>query len=275
MAEEFDLVPGRVYKRIDLHEKFGGQRQGGISTPASAPIVMLFSNDSGELYGYTADGPQNDGTFWYTGEGQTGDMEFVRGNRTILKHKEEGRRLHLFGQAHRAHVRYSGAAEYIRHHITIGPDKDGNDRKVIVFELGLIPLGTLNLDSQDSSLNETKLTDLDMASLRKAALSSAGNQIDIKEQLVSVRRRSEAVKLYVRKRAGGICEACKQPAPFNTKKGLPYLEPHHITRLADGGPDHPAFVAAICPTCHRRIHHGEDGDSINAELLVRIGQLEK
>jgi hypothetical protein len=39
----------------------------------------------------------------------------------------------------------------------------------------------------------------------------------------------------------------------------PNLEPHHIRRLADGGPDHPRWVAALCPTCHRRVHHGVDG----------------
>lgn len=77
MTEKFDLIPGGVYKRTRLHERFGGQRQGGISTPADAPLVLLFSNDSGAVYGYT-DGFQPDGSFCYTGEGQVGDMAFVR-----------------------------------------------------------------------------------------------------------------------------------------------------------------------------------------------------
>ena len=273
MAEEFDLVPGGVYKRTDLHEKFGGQRQGGISTPTSAPIVLLFSNDSGELYGYK-DGFQQDGTFLYTGEGQVGDMAFVRGNRALVDHRPDGRLLHLFEQADKpAHVRYLGEAEYLDHHETLGPDKNGDIRKVIVFVLGMVSTGRINDDGGfDVS---KKLSKCNLAELRKAALANGGRRASFQERAVLVRYRSEAVKLYVRKRAGGICEACKQPAPFNTKKGLPYLEPHHITRLADGGPDHPAFVAAICPTCHRRIHHGADGDAINAELLVRIGQLEQ
>ena len=40
--------------------------------------------------------------------------------------------------------------------------------------------------------------------------------------------------------------------------GSPYLEPHHITRLADNGPDHPAKVIALCPNCHRKAHSSQD-----------------
>jgi hypothetical protein len=61
------------------------------------------------------------------------------------------------------------------------------------------------------------------------------------------------VKAYVLRRANGCCEACGEEAPFVRKDGTPYLEPHHTRRVADGGPDHPAWVAAICPTCHRQI----------------------
>ncbi|WP_425490033.1 HNH endonuclease [Azospirillum tabaci] len=48
--------------------------------------------------------------------------------------------------------------------------------------------------------------------------------------------------------------------------GEPYLEPHHIRRVSDGGPDDPRYVAGVCPTCHRRIHHGADGKDINEAL---------
>jgi 5-methylcytosine-specific restriction enzyme A len=39
----------------DIHEKLGGQRYGGISTPNNAPCVILFTGEAGEAYGY-ADG---------------------------------------------------------------------------------------------------------------------------------------------------------------------------------------------------------------------------
>jgi len=46
------FVPGELYRRRDLHERFGGQRQGGISTPSAQHFIMLFAGEQGEHYGY-------------------------------------------------------------------------------------------------------------------------------------------------------------------------------------------------------------------------------
>ncbi len=35
---------GRVYnRRLEIHEPYGGQRQGGISTPRDWPFIFLFT----------------------------------------------------------------------------------------------------------------------------------------------------------------------------------------------------------------------------------------
>ena len=72
----------------------------------------------------------------------------------------------------------------------------------------------------------------------------------------------------------GRCEACERPAPFTTTTGEPYLEPHHIRRLSDGGPDDPRYVAALCPNCHREVHHGINGRHKNERLIEAIGRKE-
>ena len=60
---------GQTYHRQkDIHDAYGGQRQGGISTPSGHPYVFLFTGDSGTQYG-SRDEFRPDGTFWYTGEG--------------------------------------------------------------------------------------------------------------------------------------------------------------------------------------------------------------
>jgi len=79
------FVTGEVYSRRELHERYGGQRQGGISSPSKWPIIMLFTGGQGAQYGYE-DGWTADGSFAYTGEGQQGDMQFVRGNRAVRDH---------------------------------------------------------------------------------------------------------------------------------------------------------------------------------------------
>src|ERR1035438_6012023 len=87
---------GRIYQRQrDIHEKCKGQEQGGISTPAGAPFIFLFTGDTGQQYGYE-DKLTDDGVFLYTGEGQTGDMEFVKGNKAIRDHAADGKDLLLF-----------------------------------------------------------------------------------------------------------------------------------------------------------------------------------
>src|SRR5450759_1415494 len=85
--------PGGIYNRVrHIHDVYGGQRQGGIATPKAAPLIFLFTGETGDQYGYH-DGLRDDGTFAYTGEGQIGDMAFVRGNLAIRDHINDGRDL--------------------------------------------------------------------------------------------------------------------------------------------------------------------------------------
>lgn len=90
---------GEVISRKDLHDRYGGRRQGGISPSRKSPDVLIFSDTStGRLHGYIYDGPDaGDPTlFHYTGEGQTGDQRMISGNRAILDHVSQGRALRLF-----------------------------------------------------------------------------------------------------------------------------------------------------------------------------------
>jgi len=61
---------------------------------------------------------------------------------------------------------------------------------------------------------------------------------------------------------------------FKKPSGEPYLEPHHIRRLSDGGPDHPRWVVAVCPNCHRRAHHAGDAAEYNGRLADVVLRLE-
>ncbi len=72
-------------------------------------------------------------------------------------------------------------------------------------------------------------------------------------------QRNPYVVLAVLERAGGVCESCKQPAPFlKAKDGSPYLEVHHIIQLALNGEDTVENAIALCPNCHREMHFGKN-----------------
>jgi len=66
--------------------------------------------------------------------------------------------------------------------------------------------------------------------------------------------RNEYVSQFAKRRAGGVCQLCEKPAPFENKEGKPYLETHHITWLSKGGDDSVKNVVALCPNCHTKMH---------------------
>lgn len=89
----------------------------------------------------------------------------------------------------------------------------------------------------------------------------ARNKSDVAEKqqkgttvITKVYKRDAAVSAYVKMRANGKCDLCGSKAPFIDKKGNPYLEEHHVVRLADGGVDSIDNAVALCPNCHREIH---------------------
>lgn len=86
--------------------------------------------------------------------------------------------------------------------------------------------------------------------------------------------RSTKIKEYAKARADGVCEGCGEPAPFTNKTGDPYFHAHHVHELGDGGSDTPETVIALCPNCHYRVHHGEDGEDYNEELIERLADIE-
>jgi 5-methylcytosine-specific restriction protein A len=268
------FVQGQIYRRRDLHNRFGGQQQGGISTPTSARIILLFTGQAGEQYGYRDDWT-NDGIFLYTGEGQRGDMQFVRGNLAIRDHVETGKDLHLFEYAagtQKGLVRYVDQMVCTGSTVRDAPDTTGAKRKAIVFELTPVQEFTSQIAADD--LGDEPLLAETLAQLRKKALASAASFRTAKERKALARLRSSAIKIYVSKRSGGRCEGCGSEAPFRTPQARPYLEPHHIRRLSDGGPDHPRWVVAVCPNCHRRAHYSEDAAAYNEGLAVTAARLE-
>jgi len=85
--------------------------------------------------------------------------------------------------------------------------------------------------------------------------------------------RDPRVKAFVLKRASGRCEVCGEPAPFKTALGLDYLEVHHMKSLADGGSDRVQNAVALCPNCHRGLHHAHDAEERAGHVYRRMGAM--
>ena len=88
-------------------------------------------------------------------------------------------------------------------------------------------------------------------------------------------RRDPAVVAWVLREAEGKCESCGDAAPFFTAENRPFLEVHHIRQLADGGPDIIENAIAVCPNCHRALHHASDRYQRMQILYGRVERLVK
>ena len=93
---------------------------------------------------------------------------------------------------------------------------------------------------------------------RRARLENIENKTPEKVEIISIAfKRNADVIVEVLERANGVCEYCRQNAPFiRVKDGSPYLEVHHKKRLASGGEDTVDNAVALCPNCHRKAHFG-------------------
>ena len=151
------------------------------------------------------------------------------------------------------------------YHTEPAPDRTGAMRDAIVFELRPLEAITEKVEA------DAMATDVSLDELRKLALLATAEQSQPPSQTRrNIYQRSQDIRCYVLSRAQGKCEGCGTTAPFLRPDGTSYLEPHHLRRLSDGGPDHPAHVIALCPNCHRRVHAGADGHAYNSKLTASM-----
>src|ERR1043166_4551552 len=86
MPEYGPLAAGAVYRRAEIHARFGGSRYSGIVPSKREPVILLFhTKEPGQQF--YRDGFDENGIYWYSGEGSSGDMSWTAGNRAIRDHE--------------------------------------------------------------------------------------------------------------------------------------------------------------------------------------------
>ncbi len=86
-------------------------------------------------------------------------------------------------------------------------------------------------------------------------------------------KRDPQIVAWIRSNAQGKCELCLQPAPFKDQFGKPYLEVHHVIELSKGGHDTIKNTVALCPNCHRAVHHAADTTFLQEQLYLKVERL--
>ena len=114
------------------------------------------------------------------------------------------------------------------------------------------------IDGEMDILDQIERSMRDSHAARQARLHRADTTPETVYITVTAYKRNPDVVAERLIQAGGICEKCKQPAPFIKKDNTPYLEVHHRVPLGEGGKDELANTMALCPNCHREAHSGRN-----------------
>ncbi len=270
------FVIGAEYVRKELLGFVGSsQGQSGVIWGNNEPNCLICTSGGrhGRKAGY-ADEQLSDGTWWYFGQGQTGDHQhknaanrkLLSGDFTVLLFSGreptalEVKRNQSYGKLYKFMGQYLVASF---ESIVPKLGSRGGDK---LLRFRLVPNG---LTSRCESSEQATLLEL-----REEVAEYNTKTVPSSFTLVEYRRRSDKIHKYALSRAQDTCEACEMPAPFVTIEGSGFLEVHHIHRLADEGPDIPSNVIALCPNCHRKAHYSVDHMQFKELLIARVLQLE-
>lgn len=242
-----NLKIGDVITNGEIVKIFICGNMGGMRRSKKTNTLVIISDDTKGLYSDV----WKDGILHYTGMGKKGD-QVLKGNQnaTLFYSDTNGIAVHLFEVMKKAKYTYRGIMELAEKPYTERQaDLDGNMRNVWIFPLK--PAGEPDNHAENVLEKEIiKLSDKEL--IRHSETHKPSKKMQKTE--TTVYYRDPYLKEIVKRIAKGHCQFCREEAPFYDKNGEPYLEEHHVQRLADGGNDTIDNVVAICPNCHRKFH---------------------
>lgn len=269
MTFKHDLIIGTGYNTEKIQETFNyptNQNQRGMRYSQDTQTLVLI-NKYNSLY----ENIWVDGILYYTGMGLNGNQSFTfQTNRYLTNARFTGVKIYLFDvcddKADKKYI-FRGQFElYTDPFISQQTDTNGNLRDVCIY-----PLKPLNLDKGEiqeiESKKHDKIKNLSsnqlLNKIKKISSTPAKYQVS-----VTYYTRNKSIKEWTERRAEGVCELCESPAPFTRKDGSPYLEIHHIKQLSEGGDDSIENTVAVCPNCHRKLHHAPSQEDLDKLLKI-------
>jgi len=262
-----NLKPGAILDNKRLCETFGCSPQGGMRRSHKTDTLIIVSNHVVSIY----DDRWVDDVLHYTGMGSIGDQYLEAAqNKTLSNSNDNGVAVHLFEVFVDREYTYIGQV-YLsgESYFESQSDINGNLRNVCVFPLKMFEeIAPVLLQSYVEQAFTKKLKQANRLSdeeLERRARS--GRRKSGTRRTSSLQHdRDPWINAHAKRRAGGVCQLCKVPAPFNNSKGEPYLEVHHIEWLAKNGEDTPENTVALCPNCHRKMHIVDCKDDVDLLL---------
>jgi 5-methylcytosine-specific restriction endonuclease McrA len=281
------ILGERFKDRKTIWKAFGGQWQQGIVTFPGEKIVNAFSDENGPYPDYRD--PET-GVIEYRGQGLTGEQRLILGNKLL----EDAR---LSKEPVRYWHRPSGESWIFDSWVVVADrsiviEEDINSvssRRILWF---LIPIDSpvkenWPLEIKDAPVlnladvrNEEpkKLKDL----LKDYQKISSQLELEIAGKIISssprtqYKRRKEARDLVIA-RSKNSCEydKCTGMPPDVNRQGLAILQVDHIVALAEGGPDIPSNMIALCPNCHGAKTYGLHSEKMSKRFQLLVQRKEE
>ena len=254
MDVESLLTRGGLYTREELSNLMGGDRQHGIVNAKKTDSVLVIMGSENHPDRIEGD------IIYYHGAGMKGDqkMDRLNNNLVLAETLENGKRVFLFK------IRDDNRVEYISEVVLESEPTyeyvPEESRRKYIFRLRLVD----SSPTSDGSELEKRIESLSHLSKVELFKRMPERGPVPKRHPVTVERpvRDPKVVAYTLKRAGGVCELCGCNGPFMDANGTYFLEVHHIEFLSEGGEDAISNTAALCPNCHRKMHHIKDLEDI-------------
>lgn len=266
MTEKIEqLQPGTLLNNDDLRSIFGCSTQGGMRRSLKTDTLVIVSNHIKSIY----DDRWLGDTLHYTGMGTKGDQSLNKSqNKTLAQSDVNGVAVHLFEVFVDKEYSYVGQVKLeAKPYFEKQPDEDGLIRDVCIFPLklrdGKSPVMSREYAQKPFETKTKKAKRLSNEEVERRA-KNANKTVGTRNTVSLQHDRDPWVAEHAKRKANGICQLCKQPAPFKNKAGDPYLETHHIIWLADGGEDTIENTVGLCPNCHRKMHVVKDKKDILA-----------
>lgn len=256
---------GDVLSNESLRKKFAVGNMGGMRRSYKTNSLVIISDSTKGLYKDRWEGD----VLHYTGMGKVGDQTLSGNqNKTLEESETNGVDVHLFEVFTRHKYVYQGKVSLIgKPYQEIQKDDNGANRKVWMFPIKLLDVSQRYLPSEaevrrteEESEKEARQLSTDELKKRAEVNTNKAHSVEVTQTRYV---RNPFVVEYVRRRADGKCELCGSDAPFLRKDKQPFLEGHHVVWLSRGGDDTIQNTVALCPNCHRKVHHLESRHDID------------
>ncbi len=256
MSFKHGLKSGEIINNRKLMNIFNCSPHGGMRRSLRTNTLVTVLDHTRSIY----EGRWINDVLHFTGMGLKGDQRIdYAQNKTLAESPSSGIDIFLFEVFERGSYIFRGQVKLAGEpYQEEQPDLNSNARRVWIFPLKIVDQPFASQISERVYLTRQKQREKiarrlpDKELLKKAICSrkSAGAR--------NILLKNFEANVYVaelaKRRAGGVCQLCEESAPFIDKNGEPYLEPHHIEWLSQGGRDNIENAVALCPNCHRKMH---------------------